>query len=401
VTIFDSQVVDIENPFSHGLKRFQYTFNKLHLWNMTEYERVIYLDADNIVLNQTIIEELFYCGHFCVVYMNPCHFHTGLMVVKPDAAVLQSMLAALADTGSYDGADQGFLSEYFKACDAAPMYNARKGPSNSPLNQLHIGYNMHTIYRLGVGNYERFRCGSFQECPGDPIASMGFPLPTVIKPWYWWSPMVGHTPDWNSIRANLPEPEMPVLITSRLTLAAVSFFVLQYFVTSLTSREPKHTLINTLALRIGLRVSAVVCATVVLFTVNRITMLLFPPIVPAMWGVVLYASYHFPSMLLASRLIGHYVFLLRGTTQVPIVRAADWLPAFAGFVSIFLAWYWDRVLFAVLGSGLYIPILRATMVLSAMVIGHLSVFLKLAARSPLGKPTALHPATPAKTASVV
>ena len=51
---------DIPNPFAHSVKpRFLLTLNKLHLWRMTRYERVVYLDADNLVVHN--MDELFGC----------------------------------------------------------------------------------------------------------------------------------------------------------------------------------------------------------------------------------------------------------------------------------------------------------------------------------------------------
>lgn len=73
---------------------FEYTLNKLHVWNMLDYERVIYMDADNIFFHN--IDNLFKCGHFCAVYMNPCNFHTGLFVVTPNNATYNDLLKSLA-----------------------------------------------------------------------------------------------------------------------------------------------------------------------------------------------------------------------------------------------------------------------------------------------------------------
>ena len=73
---------------------FEYTLNKLHVWNMLDYERVIYMDADNIFFHN--IDSLFNCGHFCAVYMNPCNFHTGLFVVTPNNATYNDLLKSLA-----------------------------------------------------------------------------------------------------------------------------------------------------------------------------------------------------------------------------------------------------------------------------------------------------------------
>ena len=73
---------------------FEYTLNKLHVWNMLDYERAIYMDADNIFFHN--IDSLFKCGHFCAVYMNPCNFHTGLFVVTPKNATYNDLLKSLA-----------------------------------------------------------------------------------------------------------------------------------------------------------------------------------------------------------------------------------------------------------------------------------------------------------------
>ena len=111
-----SVVSNIQNPFKEETSerrrrtyrpRFEFTFNKLYLWNLTQYERLVYLDSDNIVLSNP--DELFLCGHFCVVYMNPLLFHTGLMVIKPDTAHFDRLVHTLfsSDSYSHDGADQG------------------------------------------------------------------------------------------------------------------------------------------------------------------------------------------------------------------------------------------------------------------------------------------------------
>mgnify|MGYP000037588524 FL=1 len=74
---------DIPNPYStqdHFNSRFRLTLNKLYAWSLVDYERVVMLDADNIFLRKT--DELFQCGQFCAVFINPCIFHTGLFVLE-------------------------------------------------------------------------------------------------------------------------------------------------------------------------------------------------------------------------------------------------------------------------------------------------------------------------------
>jgi hypothetical protein len=96
--------------------------------------------------------------------MNPCHFHTGLMVIKPDMKVYLDMTQKLLHVGSYDGADQGFLSAYFKDCFYAPVFDPESGPSEDALNTMHIAYNQHALYFLGdaQGLFTHYGCSGFE-----------------------------------------------------------------------------------------------------------------------------------------------------------------------------------------------------------------------------------------------
>ena len=74
---------DFSNPYKDQPEfssRFLHTLNKLYAWSLTDYQRVVMLDADNIFLRNT--DELFSCGDFCAVFINPCIFHTGLFVLQ-------------------------------------------------------------------------------------------------------------------------------------------------------------------------------------------------------------------------------------------------------------------------------------------------------------------------------
>lgn len=126
---------------------FEFTLNKLYVWNMLEYERVIYMDADNLFFHN--IDELFKCGHFCAVYMNPCNFHTGLFVVTPNATTYNSLLKSLATLPSYDGADQGFLVAYFDGLQKAPLFDPQHpfAEQDMPaMQRLPIIYNNNHMY---------------------------------------------------------------------------------------------------------------------------------------------------------------------------------------------------------------------------------------------------------------
>ena len=77
------QVKNIPNPYANrpGFNdRFMFTLNKLLAWTFVEYDRIVMLDADNLILQNS--DELFQCGDFCAAFIDPCIFHTGLFVLK-------------------------------------------------------------------------------------------------------------------------------------------------------------------------------------------------------------------------------------------------------------------------------------------------------------------------------
>eukprot|EP00128_Syssomonas_multiformis_P005118 Colp12_sorted_trinity150504_noHs@1041 len=183
------KIENIENPYANNEERrlsfkshFMYTLNKLRVWDLTEYERVIYLDADNIALQN--MDSLFLVGHFAAVYMNPVYFHTGVLVIKPDHAKFLDMLESLSKLPSYDGADQGFLTAYFDGLSNAPVANVTGTPSNNPMERLPISYNLNHIYFYEKMNWNLYRLKPFQKLP-IPGVSMGFPIAQWLKPWYW------------------------------------------------------------------------------------------------------------------------------------------------------------------------------------------------------------------------
>ncbi|MBA0584355.1 hypothetical protein Gorai_015171 [Gossypium raimondii] len=105
------RVENVNNPYK-GQQRFKLTLNKLYAWRLVDYDGVVMLDADNLFLHKT--DELFQCGQFCAVFINPGIFHTGLFVLQPSLEVFKDMIHQL-ETGKAnpDGADQGFTGAYF------------------------------------------------------------------------------------------------------------------------------------------------------------------------------------------------------------------------------------------------------------------------------------------------
>ncbi|GAQ84466.1 glycosyl transferase family 8 [Klebsormidium nitens] len=223
-------VADVPNPYRGraGVQpRFARALNKLLAWRLTEYARVVQLDADNLFLRN--VDELFACGDFCAVFINPCIFHTGLMVLKPSLETYADMLKQLETAPSFDGADQGFLASYFPDLLDCPMFRPLP-PGSARLNgtyRLPLGYQMDHVYY-----YLNFRWTLTPACA--PQGVLTFPGAPVLKPWYWWSwPLLPLTLEWHKRRAETIgyEPEL-----YRALLLATAWFVLGISVVSISQR---------------------------------------------------------------------------------------------------------------------------------------------------------------------
>ncbi|KAL8103191.1 putative glucuronosyltransferase PGSIP8 isoform X1 [Apium graveolens] len=174
------RVENIKNPYRSYRKtrRFKLSFNKLHAWSLVEYERVVMLDSDNIFIRKP--DELFQCGQFCAVFINPCIFHTGLFVLEPSTEAFKDMVNKLeAGSNSQDGADQGFLVSYFPDLLDQPMFHP-------PLN----GSKLNGTYRLPLGyqmdaSYYYLKLHWSIPCGLNSVIT--FPGAPWLKPWYWWS----------------------------------------------------------------------------------------------------------------------------------------------------------------------------------------------------------------------
>ncbi|CAN1174611.1 Putative glucuronosyltransferase PGSIP7 [Linum perenne] len=182
------RVENVNNPYKNQNNfdnRFKLTLNKLYAWSLVDYERVVMLDADNLFLRNT--DELFQCGQFCAVFINPCIFHTGLFVLQassseatPSNEVFKDMLHQLnVGKDNPDGADQGFIGGYFPDLLDKPLFHP---PANgSVINgsyRLPLGYQMDATYY-----YLRLRWN----VPCGPNSVITFPGAPWLKPWYWWS----------------------------------------------------------------------------------------------------------------------------------------------------------------------------------------------------------------------
>ncbi|KAI4177062.1 MAG: hypothetical protein LQ343_000543 [Gyalolechia ehrenbergii] len=91
------------------------TFTKIALWRQTQFQKIVYLDADMVALRAP--DELFDQEPAFAAVSDigwPDCFNSGLLVLSPNMGDYYGLLA-LAQRGiSFDGADQGLLNMHFR-----------------------------------------------------------------------------------------------------------------------------------------------------------------------------------------------------------------------------------------------------------------------------------------------
>lgn len=90
------------------------SLTKLHLFRLTQYSKVIFLDADTLVLRP--LSHLFDAPHAFSAAPDsgwPDAFNSGFMVATPSEETFEGLGDMMAERGSWDGGDQGLLNDYF------------------------------------------------------------------------------------------------------------------------------------------------------------------------------------------------------------------------------------------------------------------------------------------------
>lgn len=118
VDCLDSE--DVANLALLGRPELGQTFTKLHLWQLTQFNKVVFLDADTMILKN--IDDLFEREEFsaCADVGWPDCFNSGVFVARPSEETFGALTKLARDEGSFDGGDQGLLNSYFSDWSTGP-----------------------------------------------------------------------------------------------------------------------------------------------------------------------------------------------------------------------------------------------------------------------------------------
>jgi len=101
----------ILNPFAQRGAYNEWNYSKLRMWQLTSYEKIIFIDSDLVLLNN--LDHLFVYPQLSAAPNEKVLFNSGLMVIEPSQCMFQKMMNKTFKVRSYNGGDQGFLNEMF------------------------------------------------------------------------------------------------------------------------------------------------------------------------------------------------------------------------------------------------------------------------------------------------
>lgn len=103
-TVDRSYIMDkISMPGQDLLKE---PFNKLWLFNLTDFDKVIMLDAD-VLIRSNILHWLDYPAPCGVQAKDGISWNSGAMVIRPDERIFEQMVGALPNVAKFDESDVG------------------------------------------------------------------------------------------------------------------------------------------------------------------------------------------------------------------------------------------------------------------------------------------------------
>jgi hypothetical protein len=160
--------------------KWRKNLTKLRLWQMTKYSKLIYLDADMLVLRN--LDHLFACpGPICAVLDSPVpnKFNGGLLVLSPNETVFDALMEKWDEGVEYADVEQGLLNAFFPLESIQGNLLPFKYNAHAYAHKRSITHDLEDIY---VVHY------------------------TTFKPWNWYTLPVGDTGLlWKQVERRLPD----------------------------------------------------------------------------------------------------------------------------------------------------------------------------------------------------
>lgn len=133
-----------------GRPELSFTLIKARLWELTQYEQVLYLDGDTLPLNEEFLKIFDLLPQQKSNQIGgapdigwPDMFNSGVLMLSPDKSLASRLQRFIADKASIDGADQGIFNQFFN-----PYCATSSGQTPSAYEWIRLPF----IYNVTIPN---------------------------------------------------------------------------------------------------------------------------------------------------------------------------------------------------------------------------------------------------------
>ncbi|KAK3013019.1 hypothetical protein RJ639_009968 [Escallonia herrerae] len=170
----------IRSPHAKQGSYNEWNYSKLRIWQLVEYDRVIFIDSDLIVLKN--VDKFFLYPPLSAVGNDKHLFNSGVILIEPSHCVFETLMKQRFALASYNGGDQGFLNEIFTWWHRWPTkLNRLKMFLNAKKHKHEILENPYMIHYLGL---KPWMCYKDYDCNWDMLDHHLFASDSAH--WKWW-----------------------------------------------------------------------------------------------------------------------------------------------------------------------------------------------------------------------
>lgn len=167
----------VRNPFSHSGSYNEWNYSKLRVWQLVDYDKVIFINANFLVLNN--IDHLFTYPQLSACPNSKVGFNSGLMVVEPSACLFEDLMRKSFKLEFNNGKDQDFLNKAFTWWHRLPSKLNHLKSFESGKHEVH-----NDIYALHYLGLKPWMCYRDYDCNWDKLDHHVFASDEAHRRWW-------------------------------------------------------------------------------------------------------------------------------------------------------------------------------------------------------------------------
>ncbi|KAK6124865.1 hypothetical protein DH2020_041399 [Rehmannia glutinosa] len=171
----------IRSPYSQKNTYNEWNYSKLRIWQLTQYQKLIFIDAD-LIINRNFDKFFIYPQLTAAGNYQRHFFNSGLMLVEPSRCAFKTLMKKMMVVESYNGGDQGFLNEMFAWWHRLPAQLNYLKVFVDPKDRLHwIHKDVFAVHYTGL---KPWKCFEERDCNWDVAEFHRYASNSAHKMWW-------------------------------------------------------------------------------------------------------------------------------------------------------------------------------------------------------------------------